>query len=93
VIKVRFLRSFDESLAYLPERERVKARKAVHRLLDYFQGGPKPIGMGLRKLRSPYWEVRASLACRVVFALERELATFILVGSHDEVRRVLARHA
>jgi hypothetical protein len=43
----------------------------------------------LRKLRAPYWEIRAGLDRRVVFALENDLATFIAVGTHDEVRRLL----
>jgi len=89
VIRVRFLRSFDESLAALDRKHQAKARAAVARLLDYFSGGPKPIGLGLRKLRAPYWEIRAGLDRRVVFALENDLATFIAVGNHDEVRRLL----
>lgn len=91
MIRVRYLRSFDDSLAALDGKNRSKAQEAVARLLDYFAGGPKPIGLGLRKLRPPYWEIRAGLERRVIFSLERDSATFILAGGHDEIRRRLTR--
>ena len=89
MIRVRFLRAFDESLEDLRPKDATKARTAVERLLTYFDGGPRPLGLGLRKLKGSYWEVRAGLDRRVLFSLESDLATFILVGSHDEIRRRL----
>jgi hypothetical protein len=91
MIRVVFLRSFDRSMARLAPAERAQARQALERLLDYFSGGPKPIGLGLRKLRGAFWEIRLSLAGRIVFLLERDLATFVLVGDHDDIRRLLRR--
>jgi mRNA-degrading endonuclease RelE of RelBE toxin-antitoxin system len=91
VIRVRFLRSFDDSLAALPGAQQDGVKAALRSLLDYFDGGPKPLGLGLRQWRKLYWEIRASLGRRVIFSLEGGLATFILVGSHDEVRRRLER--
>lgn len=90
-MRVRYLASFDEARAGLSEKERAQADRAVRRLLDYFEGGPRPAGLGLRQLRKPYWEVRASLDKRVVFALEKDLAVFIAIGDHDQVRRFLKR--
>ena len=87
MIRVRFLRSFDETLRALPAPERKRTHRAVSLLLDYFNGGSKPLGLGLRKLREPYWEVRTSLARRIIFSLRDELATFVLVGSQDEIER------
>lgn len=89
MIRVRFLRSFDESLNELAPRERKKARSSVARLLDYFDGGPKPLGLGLRKLQGGFWEVRAGLDRRILFMLEGDLATFVIAGSHDEIGRRL----
>lgn len=90
-MKVRFLASFDESVAALSAADQRKARRAVSRLLDHFGGGPRPVGLGLRQLRKPYWEVRASLDRRIVFSLEPGLVVFVLAGNHDEVRRFLTR--
>ena len=87
MIQVRYLRSFDESMKALHPKDRQKAVRAVSRLLDYFSEGPKPIGLGLRKLRGNYWEIRFSLEKRVLFLLEGGLLTFVIADSHDEIRR------
>lgn len=89
MIRVRFLRSFDESLDALDPKDRKKAQSSVARLLDYFDGGPKPLGLGLRKLQRGFWEVRAGLDRRILFMLEGDLATFVIAGSHDEISRRL----
>lgn len=89
MIRVRFLRSFDESLDALDSKDRKKVQSSAARLLDYFDGGPKPLGLGLRKLQGGFWEVRAGLDRRILFLLEGDLAAFIIAGSHDEIRRRL----
>lgn len=87
MIRVRFLRAFNESIDALQSKDAAKARGSVERLLTYFDGGTRPLGLGLRKLKGSYWEVRAGLDRRVLFTLEADLATFLLIGSHDEIRR------
>jgi len=54
-------------------------------------GGAKPQGLGLRKLSGAYWEIRAGLDRRVIFTLEGGLAVFILIGTHDDLHRILRR--
>lgn len=90
-MRVRFQRSFEKSLAALETKPRAAAVDAVARLLDYFKDGPKPIGLGFRQLRKPYWEVRVSLDRRILFSLEGDLIRFLLVESHDEIQRSLDR--
>jgi hypothetical protein len=90
-MRVRYLRPFDSACAALHRQDRAAVDSAVWRLLDYFSGGPKPLGLGLRKLQGRFWEVRAGLDTRVLFKLEGDLVTFVLVGNHDEMRRFL-RH-
>jgi mRNA-degrading endonuclease RelE of RelBE toxin-antitoxin system len=89
LISVVYLRSFDRSMEALPVTERRRAVEAIDKLLDYFGGGAKPLGLGLRKLRKDYWEVRAGLDKRVLFSLHDDTATFIVVGNHDEIRRLI----
>ncbi len=91
MILVRYLHSFDKSLLPLRPGDRAQVKAAVQRLLEYFGGRPKPIGLGLRKLRRPYWEIRASLDQRVLFMLEGDIASFVVVGSHDGIKRFLKR--
>jgi len=47
------------------------------------------MGTGLRKLPNGVWELRVGLALRALFHLEKEEATFLFLGTHDEVRRFL----
>ena len=47
-------------------------------------------GVGVRKLHpSGIWEARCGLGLRLVFTLAKDLATFVRIGSHDEVKRYL----
>ena len=92
MIHVRYLRSFDASLAGLSIQDQAAVRTAVCRLLDYFSGKPRSQGLGLRKLKRDWWEIRASIDKRILFLLEGGAATFVIVGNHDEIRRSLRRH-
>ena len=91
MIRVRYDKAFDAELDALSSADRKRVQKSLTTLLLYFDGGPKPLGIGLRKLRGSSWEIRAGLDLRVLFKLEDDVATFALVGSHDDVRRALAR--
>jgi mRNA-degrading endonuclease YafQ of YafQ-DinJ toxin-antitoxin module len=47
-------------------------------------------GLGIRKLhRSGIWEARIGLGLRLVFTVERDLCTFVRVGTHKDVQRYL----
>lgn len=91
VIAVRYLRSFDKSFLSLSRQDQLHAETAVCRLLDYFNGAPRPLGLGLRKLRDPFWEIRVSLDKRVLLTLDKAQATFVIIGNHDEIQRALYR--
>ncbi|UCD85240.1 MAG: hypothetical protein JSU92_03340 [Deltaproteobacteria bacterium] len=88
-MKVRFLTSFDRSLRALEPQTQKKIKEAVDSLLLYFETTQHPKGLGLKKLRSPYWEIRVGLKNRVVFSFENDLLTFILAGDHDSIKRFL----
>jgi hypothetical protein len=50
----------------------------------------RQMGLGFRKLLpSGLWELRVGLSLRALFKLEKEQATFVFVGNHDEVQRFL----
>jgi hypothetical protein len=46
-------------------------------------------GIGLKRLRGDFWEVRKGLRVRILFRWEKDLVEFILAGDHDDVRRFL----
>ena len=46
-------------------------------------------GIGLKRLRQNYWEIRKGLKTRILFQWEKDTVKFILAGNHDDVRRFL----
>ena len=48
-----------------------------------------PIGLGLKKVAKAYWQIRTSLADRIIFEWQDDQIIFRLIGSHDDVRRFL----
>jgi hypothetical protein len=51
----------------------------------------RPAGLGLKKLHKSFWEIRADLETRILFQVEKDRVTFVIVGNHDEIRRFLSR--
>lgn len=92
-MRVRFFGSFDRAYRRLRPLDRGKIDAAIRVLLDYIdqRATAPPKGLGLKKLRGVVWEVRIDLHLRIVFAMESDLLSFILVGNHDDVRRLLRR--
>ena len=81
-----FLRTFKR----LDRRRQQAAIEAVQSFLtDLEERKQLPAGFGLKKLAKSYWEIRTTLADRVVFEWLEDQITFRLVGSHDDVRRFL----
>ena len=88
-MRFRYLASFDRSFKKLSAERKDRVRAALESFLDFYRTGIRPAGLGLKKLRKDFWEIRADLDTRVVFLLEKDCVTFVLVGDHDEIRRYL----
>ena len=90
-MKVEYLSSYDRSFRKLPVPLQSQVIAALDRLLDYFATGQRPVGLGLRRLHHSYWEIRAGIDVRVLFELEKDCLTMVLVGHHEQIRRALKR--
>ena len=66
----------------------VKSLVLLERMLQEDQPIP---GLGLRELRHGVWEVRAGLLDRIVFSMSQGTVEFLVVGTHDDIRRFLKR--
>jgi len=73
----------------LGREERAALLKSLLELDRVLENPRQHSGTGLRKLPNGVWELRAGLALRALFYLEKEEATFLFLGTHDEVRRFL----
>jgi len=83
--------SFDRAWKQLPATRKIKAAEAIATLVAFFEGDPKPDGLGLKKLRDHIWEIRTDLKDRILFRLTPGRVEFVLIGNHDDIHRVLKR--
>ena len=70
-------------------KDNVKA--AVSDVISFYESGEKTKGLGIKHLRGTLWEARSGLQMRVVFDLSGKQLTFILAGSHNDVKNFLKR--
>ena len=84
--------AFEKSLRGLEESRKSRVKKALRMTVAFFETGSLPGGLGLKPLRSNVWEVRAGLEDRILFQKkESYLIEFLMVGSHDEIKRYFKR--
>ena len=86
-MKFTFTHSFEKSIERRADKAR--AKEAVDSLIRSFEDQLKPKGLGLKKLRGDVWEIRAGLGTRVPFAALKGEIRFLLVGSHDEIKKFI----
>jgi len=88
---MRYFRTarFKRAFRTLEAPRQIRVEHAMRQLEVLFESGHLPPGLGLKQLRPGLWEVRAGLSDRVVFSRTGDLAEFLLVGNHDELRRFL----
>ena len=46
-------------------------------------------GIGLKRLKGDYWEIRKGLKARILFRWENDLVEFIIAGDHNDIKRYL----
>jgi len=86
---INYLRSYDRSFKRLTSREQEKSIKAIDALIEFIKTGKKPQGLGLKKVRKNYWEIRLDVKNRIIFEFKRNVINIAFVGDHIEVKRVL----
>lgn len=83
--------SFSKTLKRLEPARKLKVKEAIKKLVIFFETGHHPQGLGLKKLRGRFWEIRVGLRLRVIFRLSNDLVELIIVGTHDEIKKYLKR--
>ena len=89
-MKYEFKHSFDKSIKAFHEEEKEEIKKTATQSLDILSGD-RIIheGLGLKRLKGNYWEVRKGLRVRILFRCEGDLVEFILAGDHNDIKRYL----
>lgn len=83
--------AFDRSWSKLTPPRKEEARKALELLVRFFEKGTRTEGLGLKKLKEDFWEIRSSLKDRILFRMSKGVIEFVLIGNHDEIHRMLKR--
>jgi len=63
--------------------------RALVQLVTLFAEHQRPFGLGLKTLKPRIWEIRAGLDDRIVFRWSGDTVELLIVGTHDEIRRLL----
>ena len=88
-MRYRLTPAYEKCFDALSEERKGRIRKALKALTVLFETGEMPAGLGLKSLVHGIWEVRAGLYDRVLFRRTADLVEFLLIGSHDEIRKFL----
>ena len=84
-----FAPRFEHDYRKLSRKEQEAADRAIETLLSFLNREKElPSGLGLKRLVADYWEIRTSLKTRIIFELINPVG-FLLIGSHDAVRRFI----
>jgi len=89
-VKFTFRPSFDRSIKSLKalQKDEIKALCIDFVVLLETQANIPP-GIGLKRLRDGYWEIRKGIRNRILFRWQKDQIDFILAGDHDSMREFL----
>lgn len=88
-MRLNYLKSYDRSFKKLTSPQQENAIKAIDALIELIKTGKKPQGLGLKKVRSDYWEMRLSVKNRIIFEFKGDVINFAFVGGRNEVKKFL----
>jgi len=89
-MRFEFKPSFDKSIKRFHGEEKEEIKNIAIQVIDILSQDKQIYkGVGLKRLKGNFWEIRNGLKARILFRWERGLVEFILAGDHDDVKRYL----
>jgi mRNA-degrading endonuclease RelE of RelBE toxin-antitoxin system len=89
-MRFEFKPSFDRSVRSLHGREKEEIKQAAIQAIDIlFYDRLIHKGIGLKRLKGDFWEIRKGLKARILFRWQGELVEFVLAGDHNDIKRYL----
>lgn len=89
-MRFEFKPSFDRSVKSLHGKEKDEVKQIAIETIDILSRDRiLHKGVGLKRLKSDYWEIRRGLKARILFRWEGGLVEFILAGGHNDIKRYL----
>ena len=89
-MRFEFKPSFDRSVKAFHGREKEEIKQTAIQAIDILSHD-KLIhkGIGLKRLKDDFWEIRKGLKARILFRWQGDLLEFILAGDHNDIKRYL----
>lgn len=89
-MRFEFKPSFDRSVKALPDDKKEEIKKIAIQTIDILSRDRMiHKGIGLKRLKSNFWEIRKGLKARILFRWKGDLVEFILAGGHNDIKRYL----
>ncbi len=89
-MKFEFKPSFKRSIKPFSGKEKAEIKEVALQLIDMLsQDQSIHKGIGLKRLRDDFWEVRKGIKVRILFRWKGDSVEFVLAGNHDDVKRFL----
>ena len=90
-MRFEYATRFQKSLRRLPLHDQRRVAETIEQIVVYCETRQAPQGLGLNKLFSreelgAVFEARLSLDSRLLFTVQRDIVTFVMVGDHDDIR-------
>lgn len=89
-MRFEFKPSFDRPVKAFHGREKEEIKQAARQAIDILsQDRLIHKGIGLKRLKGDFWEIRKGLKARVLFRWQGDLVEFVLAGDHNDIKRYL----
>jgi hypothetical protein len=89
-MRFEFKPSFDRSVKNFHGREKEEIKRVALQAIDILSSDRLlHKGIGLKRLRGDFWEIRKGLKARILFRWDKDLVEFVLAGDHNDIRRYL----
>lgn len=89
-MKFEFKPSFKRSIKSFSGKEKEEIKDVAFQLIDMLSRDRSVHkGIGLKRLRDDFWEVRKGIKVRILFRWKSDSVDFVLAGNHNDVKRFL----
>jgi mRNA-degrading endonuclease RelE of RelBE toxin-antitoxin system len=89
-VLVSFTPSFSRQIEKLDPLAKWAAKKTIAAVICFYESRERTPGLGVKRLRRDIWEARSGLRIRILYRLDGGSLRFVVVGTHEDVKRFLA---
>lgn len=89
-MRFEFKPCFERSVKSFSGKEKEEIKQAALQAIDILSSDKLlHKGLGLKRLKGNFWEIRKGIKARILFRWQGDLVEFILAGNHNDIKRFL----